>query len=217
MFCVYPARQTDFFLSLSFFLALLISYSLLAFCFVVDTMAILGANAVEYPSRKSEHHKITPEPDIMCFFFLNFLFFSIYLKPKFKEICGLSSSSSRGISPFYLFVNHSNGAFCLRFKWCLSFLWLICRHVRLTTIANAPIVIHMPNKYGKCTYQFSSSLIGFVDDAFILSTKSGFTSESVIDSVFHVVDWVVVGDTTATVLFTTSSRMNEKWKQKLSY
>lgn len=39
------------------------------------------------------------------------------------------------------------------------------------------MVMQMPNTIGKCTYQLSSSLIGFVDDAFVLSVKSVFHTD----------------------------------------
>lgn len=105
--------------------------------------------------------------------------------------------------------NQISGVFCLRFKWCLSFLWLRCRHVRHTIIVNAPIVIQMPNTMGKWTYQLSSSLMGFVADAFILSMKSG----SPLVSVLHAGDWVVVVVliSAAIVLLMTSSA-NKKSK-----
>lgn len=90
-------------------------------------------------------------------------------------------------------------------------------------MANAPIVMQMPNTIGKCTYQLSSSLIGFVDDAFVLSMKSvfhtdGWTGVSVVVVVDVDVD-VVVGSVeacAATVIAMASIVLlvtpSEKWK-----
>lgn len=69
-------------------------------------------------------------------------------------------------------VDQINGVFCLRFKWCLSLLWLMCRHVRLTTTVNATTVMQMPSMIGMWTNQLSSLSIGLVDDVSICWLKS---------------------------------------------
>lgn len=103
---------------------------------------------------------------------------------------------------FHLFVaNPINGVFCLRFIWCLSFLWQWWRQVRHIIIANAPIVTQITKTMGNSTYQLSASLIGWLVDVFALSLAFIFESESVLDSEFHVCVVVIK----AVVLFITSS------------
>lgn len=104
---------------------------------------------------------------------------------------------------FHLFVaNRINGVCCLRFIWCLSFLWQIWwRQVRHIIIANAPIVTQIPKTMGNSTYQLSASLIGWLVDVFALSLAFIFESESVLGSEFHVCVVVIK----AFVLFITSS------------
>lgn len=138
------------------------------------------------------------------------------MKSKFEGSHGIFSSSMVDARrSVHLFVDRINGVFCLRFKWCLCFLWQIWRQVRLMIIANAPIVIQMPKTMGNCTYQLSSSFIGLVDDAFALSIKSVLKSESVLGSVLHVGGCVVV--TNATVLILSSADDCMQTKQKNNY
>lgn len=115
------------------------------------------------------------------------------------------------ISKFY----KMSGVFCLRFKCCLSFLWLRCRQVRLKITANAPIVMQMPNTIGKWTYQLSSLLIGLVDDAFVLSMKSVLMPLTVFSSGFHVDGSTVV--MTSNVLFATPSGTRKKCQYLLVF